>query len=81
MDDSTAQRVFDYLSKIDTKIEAYRDEIVDFKDGVHDKMDKVLGELVKIRTEQSVSSNRMSDIEERVEKIESIPVIAHSINK
>jgi len=49
---------------------ATKDDLVEYKSGILDKLDSVLHELVKIRENQEVLTPVTSDLRERVEKIE-----------
>jgi hypothetical protein len=46
------------------------------KDEFYGKMDEVMGELKTIREEQTLLSHRVSDHEDRIEKIENHPDIS-----
>ncbi len=85
MDDKNANKIFTHLfqmeDRLNNKLESYHNEITEFKDGVHTRIDEVMGELIRIREEQSFSGHRISNLEERVETIEKVPVIAHTIKK
>ncbi len=76
------------------KIFATKEDLRSLKEELEEKMatkedsnrilrlvDQVLGEVKAMRIEQSAHSVRHDDVEERVTKIEKIPVIAHELRK
>lgn len=85
MDDKVANKFLEHLvqmeDRITKKIDQHYDEFVEFKDGIYNHLDAVIGELKTTREEQSSLSHRTSRLEDRVEIIEKVPVVAHSIKK
>ena len=75
-----------FATKQDLEKFVTKEEFHERMDSVLDKMDSVYGEVVRMREEQSLHAQRHDDIEKelrahskRLEKIESIPSIAHEI--
>ncbi len=74
--------------RLDKKIDTYREEVVEFKSGVYDKMDKVYKEVLDMRTEQTMHTGfhqrldeSLEDHEGRIQKLESPTATAHSIRR
>ena len=74
--------------RLDKKIDLYRAEIVEFKNGVYDKMDEVYKEVLDMRTEQAMHTgshqridDELAEHDKRIKKLESSPAVAHSVKK
>lgn len=60
---------------------ATQEIIEEFKDGAYNKMDAVYGEVMKMRHEQAAHRQEHDDVDERLDKIEAVPVVAHELKK
>ena len=88
----TNKQIFDFFftrfNDLEKKIAGYREEIVEFKDGVYDKMDAVYKEVLTFRDEEVMHQGgqdriqeQVDDHENRIKKLERPPVTVHRIRK
>lgn len=63
------------------ELEPVRSEFVEKFDQVLTRMDKVYGEVLSMREEQSMHNAKHEDINERLDNIESVSVVAHELKK
>lgn len=70
-----------FATKQDLENYVTRNEFDEFKDGAYGKMDLIIGELKTIRLEQATHQLNHDRIQDRIERIEAVPVVAHELKK
>jgi len=61
-----------FATKEDLEDLASKQDLIEFKSDIFDKIDSVLKELVAMREELTIVTHRVSDHEDRLEKLEKI---------
>ncbi len=69
------------FDEVEALIKNSDQNIAEFKDGVYNKMDSVYGEVLTVRQEQAAHQLDHDRINDRFEKIEAVPVVAHELKK
>ncbi len=69
------------VEKIDREIARVDSNLESFTDGTYNRLDKFIGELIKVRDEQAGLGLRQDDLEERVSIVELVPAVAQEIRR
>lgn len=81
MDDKQLQVLIGMFNQITSKIDHLEEIVSKRNDDVFTKMDAVYGEVISVRQEQVAHQLSHNRIDEVIEDIKSVPVIAHELRK